>query len=67
MLGPEHPDTLWGHADLACFTGEAGDAAGGRDRYAALLPIEERILGPEHPNTLATRSHLAYWTKQAGS
>ena len=34
-------------ATLAYWTGQAGDAAGARNQYAALLPIEERILGPE--------------------
>ena len=38
VLGPEHPDTLRARADLARWTGEAGDAAGARDQFAALLP-----------------------------
>ena len=53
--GPEHPDTLAARADLAYWTGQAGDAAGARDQFAALLPIRERVLGPEHPDTLTTR------------
>ena len=63
VLGPEHP-TPYGRADLARFT----EAGCGRSphQYAALLPIEERILGPEHPNTLATRIYLAFWTGAAG-
>jgi hypothetical protein len=47
------------------WTGAAGDAAGARDQFAALLPIRERVLGPEHPDTLTTRASLAYWTGQA--
>ena len=47
--GPEHPDTLGARHELAAWTGVAGDAAGARDRLAALLPVEERILGAEHP------------------
>ena len=47
--GPEHPDTLATRHNLAVWTGEAGDAAGARDQFAALLPIHERVLGPEHP------------------
>ena len=39
ILGPEHPDTLTARADLARWTGEAGDAAGARDQFAALLPV----------------------------
>jgi len=65
VLGAEHPDTLWARADLASWTGQAGDPAGARDRYAALLPIYERVLGAEHPETLATRHSLADWTGQA--
>jgi hypothetical protein len=59
--GPEHPDILTTRAGLARWTGEAGDAAGARDQFAALLPIEERVLGPEHPDTLTTRAGLARW------
>ena len=59
---PEHPDTLATRPNLARLTGEAGNAAGARDQYAALLPIQERVLGAEHPDTLAARSNLAYWT-----
>jgi hypothetical protein len=64
--GPEHQDTLSALVNLASFTGEAGDAAGARDQFAALLPIIERVLGPEHPQTLITRAHLARWTGGAG-
>jgi Tetratricopeptide repeat len=65
--GPEHRDTLAAYGNLARWTGEAGDAAGARDEYAALLPIAERVLGPEHPATLTTRTNLARWTGEAGN
>ena len=39
VLGPEHPDTLAARANLARWTGEAGDAAAARDLFAALLPV----------------------------
>ena len=64
--GPEHPATLTARHELARWTGEAGDAAGARDQFAALLPIRERVVGPEHPQTLATRHELARWTGEAG-
>ena len=64
--GPEHPDTLAARDNLARWTGEAGDAAGARDQFAALLPIRERVLGPEHPDTLTARHDLARWTGEAG-
>ena len=64
--GPEHPKTLAARRDLAGWTGRAGDAAGARDQFAALLPIIERVLRPEHPDTLVTRHELAVWTGEAG-
>ena len=64
--GPEHPDTLTARHELAYWTGEAGDAAGARDQFAALLPVRERVLGAEHPGTLTTRGNLASWTGEAG-
>ena len=59
---PRHADT---RANLAYWTGEAGDAAA-RDQYAALLPVRERVLGAEHPATLTTCAGLADWTGEAG-
>ena len=65
--GPEHPDTLTACANLAAWTGEAGNRAAARDLFAGLLPVRERVLGPEHPDTLASRGNLARWTGQAGN
>jgi hypothetical protein len=65
--GPEHPGALASRSEMAYSAGQAGDAAGARDQFAALLPVAERILGPEHPDTLAARASLAYWTGQAGN
>ena len=64
--GAEHSDTLNARHELARWTGWAGDAAGARDQFAALLPIRERVSGPEHPHTLTTRASLARWTWEAG-
>jgi hypothetical protein len=47
-------------------TGEAGDAAGARDQFAALLADLLRAVGLEHPGTLTTRDGLASWTGKAG-
>ena len=63
---PEDQDTLASRASLAHLTGKAGDAAGARDRFAALLPMCERVLGAEHPDALTVRSTLAHWTGRAG-
>ena len=64
--GPEHQHTLHARHEFARWTGEAGDAAGARDQFAALLHIEERVLSAEHPDTVATRHNLAFWTGAAG-
>jgi hypothetical protein len=65
VLGAQHPRTLQTRSNLARFTGEAGDAAGARNQYAALLPIRERVLGPEHPEAQAAREELAHWADKA--
>jgi Tetratricopeptide repeat len=47
------------------LTGRRG-CAQGRDQYAALLPVYERVLGPEHPDPLVARDESAFWTGKAG-
>ena len=64
--GAEHPDMLTARDYLATWTGEAGDEAGARDQFAALVPVFERVLGAEHPATLTARANLARWTGEAG-
>ena len=52
VSGPEHPDTLTARANLARWTGEAGDPAAARDLFAALLPVRRagpRPGAPGHP------------------
>jgi tetratricopeptide (TPR) repeat protein len=66
LQGASHPITLATRANLAGWTGQAGDPVRARDLYAALLPVQQRVLGPEHPATLTTRADLAHWTGQAG-
>ena len=63
---PEDFETLVVRGNLARWTGEAGDAAGARDQFAALLPVRERLYGPEDFETLIARGNLAYWTGEAG-
>jgi hypothetical protein len=65
--GPWHSGTLDARHHLAYWTGKAGDAAGARDQYAALVPVCERILGPEGPISLAARYGLARWSGAAGN
>jgi hypothetical protein len=64
-VGAGHPRTLSVRANLAKWTGQAGDAAAARDQFAALLPIREQVSGAEHPDTLSVRDNLARWTRDA--
>jgi len=64
--GAEHLDTLTARAELARWTGQAGDAAAARDQFAALLPVMERVLGTDDPDTIIVRADLARWTGEAG-
>ena len=57
---------LVARANLARWTGDAGDPAAARDLFAALLPARERVSGAEHPDTLTVRAYLAHWTGEAG-
>jgi len=66
-FGPEDPALLTARHDLAFWTGEAGDPAGARDQFAALLPVIEQVHGPEHPRTLSAHADLAHWIRCAGS
>jgi hypothetical protein len=59
------PDTLTARANLASWTGEAGDPAAARVQFAAMLPVIERVLGAEYPSTLAARANFARWTTRA--
>ena len=65
-LGAEHPDTLTARAELARWTGQAGDAAAARDQFAALLPVRDRVSGAEHPDTLTVRAELASLDRAGG-
>lgn len=62
VIGPVRPETLTARANLAQLIGEAGDPAGARDRYKALLAV----MDPDKPETLNARAELAHWTGEAG-
>ena len=64
---PSTPETLTTRANLAYFTGMAGDAGQEQsDLYTRCCRCAERVSGPEHRDTLAARDNLAYWTGPAG-
>ncbi|WP_051511193.1 tetratricopeptide repeat protein [Intrasporangium oryzae] len=66
-LGEDDLATLIIRNDLASWIGEAGDAAGARDAFAALLPDMARVLGADDPDTLAARNNQASWIGEAGN
>ena len=65
LWAPSTPTRSTARDNLARWTGEAGDAAGARDQFAALVPVRERVSGAEHPDTLTARASLAHWTRLA--
>ena len=52
---------------LTFLPGHAGDVAGARDQFAALLPVRKKVLGAKDPDTLTTQRELARWTGEAGN
>ncbi len=66
IQGPDHPDTLAIRADLAYWTGHAGNLRGALSQFEELLPDVERILGPNTPHAVSIRNNLAAWTGYAG-
>ncbi|HKA97419.1 MAG TPA: hypothetical protein VKD66_14225, partial [Streptosporangiaceae bacterium] len=64
--GVDARDVLVARADLARFTGEAGDPEEAREMLVALLPDLERVLGAEHLDTWRVRADLCLWTAEAG-
>ncbi len=66
LQGSEHLLTLAARANIAHWTGEAGDRSRARDMCAELLPVVERVLGPNYQGTLRLRNNLALWTGWAG-
>jgi hypothetical protein len=65
-LGRDHPDVLAIEHDLACWRGEAGDAAGAAKSLGTLATRVGRLCGPDHIRTLAVRHDLACWRGEAG-
>jgi hypothetical protein len=65
-IGEAHPETLKARANIASWTGQAGDARAALRLFQKLLPDQERVLGADHPDTLRTRAYVASWTGQAG-
>lgn len=65
-LPPEDHTSLNLRRQIASWTAEVGDAAGGRRLYARLLDDCLAVLGHDHPDTLEARDKLAVWTGEIG-
>jgi tetratricopeptide repeat protein len=50
VLGQNDPSTLRTRAEIAHWSGEAGDAREALRLFEEVLPIQEQVLGPDHPD-----------------
>ena len=65
-LGPDHPDTLTSHNNLAVAYRSAGRLDEAIRLFERTLTDSERLLGPDHPHTLASWGNLASAYESAG-
>jgi tetratricopeptide (TPR) repeat protein len=66
ILGPEHPETLRAHANLAGCYREAGRITEAIELGEQVVADCQRILGPKHPGTLRARGSLVVSYREAG-
>ena len=66
VLGPDHPDTLAAHNNLAGAYRDAGRLDEAISLYERTLADYERVRGPDHPDTLLSRNNLAIVYRDAG-
>ncbi|MFB7405418.1 tetratricopeptide repeat protein, partial [Streptomyces rubiginosohelvolus] len=59
ILGPDHPDTLNSHNNLAAALHDLGEYQQAADIHRQNLADRERVHGPDHPQTLTSRNNLA--------
>ena len=65
-LGPDHPDTLASHYNLAASYQDVGRTAEAIILHERTLAARERILGADHPSALASRNGLAVAYRSVG-
>ncbi|MEU7721822.1 tetratricopeptide repeat protein [Streptomyces tibetensis] len=65
-LGPRHPSTLRGLADLSRWIGETGDVRSAVATYRRAVDGLIGVLARLHHDTLVARHNLAYWHGMAG-
>lgn len=66
VMGPEHPNALSSHADLALVLREMGRLQEAEAQHRIALDTRIRLLGPEHPDTLSSRSSFAGLLRRLG-
>jgi tetratricopeptide (TPR) repeat protein len=66
LLGPEHPNTLTSHGNLANVYRAAGRTAEAITLDEQVLAARERILAPDDPDILTSRNNLAEAYRAAG-
>jgi hypothetical protein len=65
-LGRNHRAVLTTRANIAAWTGEAGDPDQALQLFTDLLPDLRRALGDDDRDTLTTRGNIAGWTGRTG-
>lgn len=66
VLGPDHPDTLVSHREVAVALGWLGRWAAALTEYRLVAAARERVLGPDRPDTLVARDDEAHCLEQLG-
>jgi tetratricopeptide repeat protein len=67
IFGPDHPETLGTHRNLARWLGEAGRVDEAVAQLQALLIDQQRVFGPDHPVVRDTRQNLARFLDKVSS
>jgi Tetratricopeptide repeat len=61
LLGPEHPHTLTGMANLAFIMKEQGRTREAIELLAECVQLRIRVLSADHPDALSSAAVLAKW------
>ncbi|NUR01560.1 MAG: tetratricopeptide repeat protein [Streptomyces sp.] len=64
VLGPDHPDTLVSHHEVAVALGWLGRWTEALPEYWRVADTRERILGADNPDALASSNDKAHCLEQ---
>ncbi|MEM1207074.1 MAG: CHAT domain-containing tetratricopeptide repeat protein [Acidobacteriota bacterium] len=67
LLGPEHPETLAAHANLAASLLRTEDLSEAQRRFEDLVVANTKCLGASHVDTLLARANLARVLRLSGA